>query len=83
MKEQAVLSRFFARFFDFQTCFRVGSRGGYYKNIIFQFSSEGKGFRKWNRRLYTFITGLITSKERMLSQRTWSLTHQTGYRPMF
>ncbi len=47
MKDPAVLPRFFARFFDFKTCFQVGARGGYHKNIIFQFSSEGRGFRKW------------------------------------
>jgi hypothetical protein len=47
MKDPAVLSRFFSRFFDFKTCFQVGARGGYHKHIIFQFTSEGRGFKKW------------------------------------
>lgn len=85
MKDPAVLSRFFARFFDFKTCFQVGARGGYHKNIIFQFSSEGKGFKKWEPLvIYLYNRSDITSKKQMLSQRStqhWSLTHQTGYPP--
>ncbi len=53
--------------------------------ILFSSSLPRAGVSKnGNRWLYTYITGLITSKKRMLSQRStqhWSLTHQTGYPP--
>ncbi len=76
MKEPAVLSRFFARFFDHKTCFRVGSRGEYHKNIVFQFGSEARVFRKWEPPVI-YIYDWLSQR----STQHWSLTHQIGYPP--
>ncbi len=66
MKEPAVVSRFFAGFLDFKTCFRVGTTA-----ILFSSSVPRAGVSEnGNRWLYTYIPGLITGKEPMLSQRS-------------
>jgi hypothetical protein len=55
MKDPAVLSRFFARFFDFKTCFQVGARGGYQKNYYFPLQFRGQGFQKMGTAGYILI----------------------------